>query len=597
MMGSLSPPLYDPYASIRRGNKIFTIDPWESAERDPEDRPRLPIGSGLLGIIGAARALGLGGSLLPRWLAPKMPAPAGALPGIENPANNQRVTNQIGEIKRSVERTAQNNSAIGNWAAELNGLPNSGLTLGQRTMFPSPVGGKDDLDLPPVLNGARANSSDAPIKIAVGGLPAWLNAATNPAGAGALGIPSLQANSPSSAGKLTSPTNIDVPGSSLDPALSRRVSTWADQRYYQDKSNTEDSGEEKKNQVSRKEDEPDDELDDNDFSKLPRRRAPKLPPGPRPGNPGGNSSRPKRFEDCSRAAQGETADWTAFCKTVSNRKNNRNKVAGGETARYACRQQTQKSPESKMGWCANQYGPDSRKNQGPTLSSSAFNPLQKPPFPKRTRPFKADYPHLKNNESGAKLKFDIDGHPLDANYIAGRRTVGGPDESLSDKDAAWLTHFFEDHATEFLRRSWANPPDDLRLAKIDRNGRNQKRFIKYRVLARMLDDMTRIPWDSNLEEELRQIYNDLNGKVGRGKVVPRGQQTTPEDFGIKGGDSVYREYFREAFRAAIQDENYLKTVAPKVTARLRKALRDNQLTRKWIRINSIEPGVSADLPA
>jgi hypothetical protein len=297
------------------------------------------------------------------------------------------------------------------------------------------------------------------------------------------------------------------------------------------------------------------------------------------------------------AAEGDQDDWAKFCKTVPRRKNVINKVAGGGSARLACERKIPESNQNRSNWCQNQYGPDSRKGKGPTLSSSAFNPLRKPPFPKRTRPFEADYPDLENDESGAKLKFDIDGQPLDARTIVGRRMVGGVDESLSDKDVAWLTHHFREHATEFLRRHWANPPDDRRLAKIDRNGRNQKRFIKHRVLARTLDDMTRIPWDSNLEEELRQIYNDLNGKVGRGKVVPRGQQTTPEDFGIKGGDSVQREYLREAWRAAIEDENYMKTVAPNVAARLRKALRDNEFTRGWLQMNSIEPDVSAGVRA
>jgi len=112
----------------------------------------------------------------------------------------------------------------------------------------------------------------------------------------------------------------------------------------------------------------------------------------------------------------------------------------------------------------------------------------------------------------------------------------------------------------------------------------------------MLNDLMVNRWDENLEGEFRQIYSDLNGAKGdRGKIVPRGRQVTPEDFGYRGSD-IHREYQIEALRAALTDPNYAKTVAPRVAARLRERLRTSPMTKGTIRLNSIEPPMGTRAP-
>jgi hypothetical protein len=467
-------------------------------------------------------------------------------------------------------------------ARQLSGLPDVGLTLGQQAPFPSVIAGGDDIDLLAVLRGADVTPDAGSDVTANPVLPSWLASAISGSGTGALGVPSFGVPSAPASSETA-----DAQGSDVGRGLVRRVSGLTDGKYFQDDSSSSDSDEEEDRGSKKETDQEEDADNDLDLGKLPRVRGPKLEPGPRPGNPGGNSSRPTRLDKCLRAAQGETDDWTRFCDTVTGI----NKVVGGGPASKACRAKTEESSQDKIGWCQNQYGPDSRKNQGPTLSSSAFNALRNPPS-KRPRPFEADYPDLENDESGERLKFDVNGRSLeDAFKVVGRRTVGGPDENLSPRGIDSVISYLKESHPDNWSAKWSRDYDQ-RIEQIDKTAPRQRDLINARLLAHMLDDLTRNPWDKELEPEMRQIYNDLNGaKWQRGKVVSRGRQTTPEDFGYK-GDQVHREYWQEAIRAALADPNYIKTVAPKVADRLRKSL------YRWpVRLNSIEPLVSTSAPA
>ena len=59
-------------------------------------------------------------------------------------------------------------------------------------------------------------------------------------------------------------------------------------------------------------------------------------------------------------------------------------------------------------------------------SVSLYNPPSK-----SARPFSADYPHGGVADEAGNLRFDIEGRPLVAEYVVGRRMVGEADQGLS----------------------------------------------------------------------------------------------------------------------------------------------------------------------
>ena len=98
-------------------------------------------------------------------------------------------------------------------------------------------------------------------------------------------------------------------------------------------------------------------------------------------------------------------------------------------------------------------------------------------------------------------------------------------------------------------------------------------------------------------DELRRVYNTLNNPnrattPGTGRYGPqtgeaaRGRFYTPENAGYRGKD-VSREYIAEALRAYMADPNYLKTVAPKTAATIRKFVNNNPRLNEVIQFNGV----------
>lgn len=97
-----------------------------------------------------------------------------------------------------------------------------------------------------------------------------------------------------------------------------------------------------------------------------------------------------------------------------------------------------------------------------------------------------------------------------------------------------------------------------------------------------------------LSRELRDVYNSLNNPTrnaaGTDAVAYNGTGRTrpwsPKESGYK-GDDVEREYVAEAIRAYMTDPNYLKTIAPKTAAVIRKFVNDNPRLNRTIQFNSV----------
>jgi hypothetical protein len=190
----------------------------------------------------------------------------------------------------------------------------------------------------------------------------------------------------------------------------------------------------------------------------------------------------------------------------------------------------------------------------------------------------------------------MEGRPLDAQFVAGRRFVGEGDRPLSSDDIkAALT------------------PLDLRLIEMPilpgqhesvvglyRGGRSRHIphgdiFIKSTMSAEdknlttahefghAIDHFSDLMFKRLLPEEideLRKLYTTL--RVGPRKT-PFPQ---PEDFGYD-QRSVPRELLAEGLRAYLMNPNYFKAVAPRTAATIRAEVNDNPYLKHIIQFNSL----------
>lgn len=97
-----------------------------------------------------------------------------------------------------------------------------------------------------------------------------------------------------------------------------------------------------------------------------------------------------------------------------------------------------------------------------------------------------------------------------------------------------------------------------------------------------------------IDDEIRYVYNDLNNPaLGEARSIkpdadqaddPEYRGFGPEQRGCFGADAR-AELMAEAFRAYMQNPNYLKTVAPNVAHRIRAAVNPNPKINTIIQFN------------
>lgn len=235
-------------------------------------------------------------------------------------------------------------------------------------------------------------------------------------------------------------------------------------------------------------------------------------------------------------------------------------------------------------------------------SASIYNPPIKSP-----RPFEADYPSGASSDVAGRLTKDIDGRDLTAGVVVGRRTLGGADEALTPAqlDAAAKATLGESPSqvpASALPRNTVGAYGDARgpdgperwihiLKDLEPAARAKVTFHEF---GHALDDLAGTIRTKGLSRELRDVYNSLNNPTrnaaGTDAVAFNGTGRTrpwsPKESGYK-GDDVEREYVAEALRAYMTDPNYLKTVAPKTAATIRKFVNDNPRLNRFIQFNSI----------
>jgi len=222
--------------------------------------------------------------------------------------------------------------------------------------------------------------------------------------------------------------------------------------------------------------------------------------------------------------------------------------------------------------------------------ASVFDPRAKNP-----RPFHIDYPTGALADEAGNLTRDIEGRPLVARYIAGRRLVGGANTALSPTEIRSIgTQATGRPITEVPQRGPTGLGSDMGRVTLNRYSRRpEKIFIsenltpqqRDRVLAHevghVIDQMAGEIPVAGLSRELAFVYDALLTGQERTRNF-----TGPQHLRYR-GDEVPREYIAEASRAYMVDPNWLKTVAPKTAARIREYVNSHPELSKIIQFNSL----------
>lgn len=168
---------------------------------------------------------------------------------------------------------------------------------------------------------------------------------------------------------------------------------------------------------------------------------------------------------------------------------------------------------------------------------------------------------------------------------------------------ASIRAFFESDDTRDLFRSC---PLRQHLPHLHEFDAAEAYRVLYHMLGHILDykagqpcrnedgEMTWAISQDDIGDQLRYIYNDCNNiKLNEARRVdadvephdrPEYHGFGPEQRGYHGADAR-AELMAEAFRAYLQDPNYIKTVAPNVAARIRAAVNPNPSLNTIIQFN------------
>lgn len=212
------------------------------------------------------------------------------------------------------------------------------------------------------------------------------------------------------------------------------------------------------------------------------------------------------------------------------------------------------------------------------------------------RPIEADYPSGAPTDASGRITADIDGRPLGAGTVVGRRTGGAPDVAVPKAgiDAiaealpgASLTpvssRILRGDAGRFRKTidpKTGQPLYDLQFDK-SLSAVEQERVLTHEFGHAVDEIAGQIP-GGGLSSELKQVYNALNNPNAHYQTKLFG----PENMGYSRAD-VPRELMAEAVRAYMTNPNWLKTVAPKTAATIRAYVNDHPVLSKVIQFNVV----------
>jgi hypothetical protein len=213
------------------------------------------------------------------------------------------------------------------------------------------------------------------------------------------------------------------------------------------------------------------------------------------------------------------------------------------------------------------------------------------------RPFQFDYRRIPQTDPTGRLLVDMNGRPLVANFVAGRRFAGGRDVPLTPQDIdAALTQL---DIRKVPISPIPNQPDSVvGLFTGSERGRRpvgdlyvkstmspqDQALITAHEFGHAIDyfaNEVAATLTSQEIGELRRVYATLRGGAGRKTLHPQ-----PETYGYEGHD-VNQELVAEGVRAYVTNPNYFKAAAPRSAAKLREAVNNNKYLKRIIQFNSL----------
>jgi len=268
-----------------------------------------------------------------------------------------------------------------------------------------------------------------------------------------------------------------------------------------------------------------------------------------------------------------------------------------------------------------------RKALAPVQLQSKGGSIYPPPKVEPV-PFSADYPGNIPADINGRLTHTMDGDPLVAKYVAGRREAGGPNIALNDEEWQDIIRLITKKPVQYGPKSiFQNPKssvgafnhqDGVRVW--DQLQSPQKELVTMHEGAHGIDHYagkpvklhksdkiahhSSIPEAKNSKTELKTIYNDLNNSylyAARQKdpnIDPKkvylGTNVTPESLPFKyEGKEADLERMAEAIRAYGSNPDYMKKIAPKTAKQIRKFVNSNKVLKNIIQFNSLIPGAAS----
>jgi hypothetical protein len=226
----------------------------------------------------------------------------------------------------------------------------------------------------------------------------------------------------------------------------------------------------------------------------------------------------------------------------------------------------------------------------------------RPPPPKPQRPFTEDYGTAPPIDEQGRLLNDIEGRPLGAKFVAGRRFSDAADEPLSPEDirgalaeAGIGLKYVKDEKpdlaktySKFLRGFYERtdfdkgPPNHNIYLNLGPKAPDRD-FVIAHEFGHAIDDLAGNLSATITHDEMAELSFVYGHLRNRGE---NGQLLQPENFGYP-ADLVNSELVAEGFRAYMTDPNYFKTAAPKTAAKFRAAVNANPYLQRAIQLNSL----------
>jgi len=209
-----------------------------------------------------------------------------------------------------------------------------------------------------------------------------------------------------------------------------------------------------------------------------------------------------------------------------------------------------------------------------------------------------DYPRGAVADASGRFLFDMEGRPLTAKYIAGRRAAGGGNQGLTPMEkwdvATGLTGKSpREYANRTMKGNYGiydlgyDEQGNLvsRDIRINRELRpDQKRYVEAHETSHGVHERTSgmdLSFVPEVQHELEQVYSTLN--TGREGLRP---PFRPQDRGYSDKQAPY-ELVAEFIRAYMTNPNFAKTVGPNAAAKIRAFVNSHPEWSKLIQFNTL----------